>query len=147
MGVKSLADSVEICQDVWLRMLQRPLTAAFATPGDLLAYLETMAENRVRALHRAESSPRRDRRRHDPNPIEQLDVLVEEPQPIVRIMDRELAAEIRGKMGDVFRQVHELHCEGLEWTQIGEQMGFAPDVLRKRYQRLIARLQADRGIG
>jgi hypothetical protein len=32
MGVKSLADSVEICQDVWLRILQRPLTAAFATP-------------------------------------------------------------------------------------------------------------------
>ncbi len=79
-GVKSLADSVEICQDVWLRILQRPLAAEFATPGDLLAYLETMAENRVRALHRAESSPRRDRRCQDPNLIEEREVLDDEPR-------------------------------------------------------------------
>ncbi len=131
LGAQNWADSVEICQSVWLDLLRKPLAAVLGTPDQLLAYLYAMVENKARAFHRTESTLGRDRSRQDPSPIENHGVLDEEPQPVVRIMDRELAAEIREKMGDVISQVHDLHCGGLEWTQIGEQLRIAPDALRK----------------
>jgi DNA-directed RNA polymerase specialized sigma24 family protein len=106
-----------------------------------------MAENRVRALHRAESSPRRDRRRHDPNPVEQRELSDDEPEPVVRIIDGELLAEIRRQLGDVLCQVHDLRCEGLDWAHIGAQLDLTPNALRNRYERAVARLRRDLGIG
>jgi RNA polymerase sigma factor (sigma-70 family) len=141
--LQNMAESLEICQSVWLDLLQNTRCAAFRTPEQVRAYLTAAVRNRVMALKRQQLAACRNRQRIEAVPVERHEIIDPTPGPLAQAMRQELLAEIQCRLGESMSQASEMHIAGLGWKQIAAALGYPVELLRKRYQRAISRLRRD----
>ena len=65
---------------------------------------------------------------------------------VADLAQRELATEVRRRLSADEWRLLELREEGLEWSEIADQLGGSADALRKKWARACLRVQEEVGV-
>jgi DNA-directed RNA polymerase specialized sigma24 family protein len=145
--LQAVADSVDICQSALGSFLIRAAAGEFEfeTPLDLEKLLLTIARRKLAALARRESAECRDRRR-----LRGIDSKVRDTDskldPGRALAEGDLLDHVEQSLTADARQLFQLRRQGLDWEHIGQQVGEAPVLLRKRLSRALLQARIELGI-
>lgn len=140
--LKSLADSVDICQSVLGSVLIRLSAGEYEVDSEdgLQRLLATVAMNKFRSILRREHAQKRDRR---------LTVRLTDDTEIVDTRGRpldeslsmcDLLATFERRLRDDERALFQQRQAGLSWQDIAVLLGEDATKLRKRYSRAVSRV-------
>jgi DNA-directed RNA polymerase specialized sigma24 family protein len=138
-------DSMDVCQSVLGNFFARAATGEFELdrPEQLIALLATMARNRVTNHAIREQAARRDQRRTSTTGATEADPIDLGPDPAAAVDGRDLLDAVQGRLSDQERVLAEQWASGDPWAEIGARVGVAPDALRVRLARALARVRRD----
>jgi RNA polymerase sigma-70 factor (ECF subfamily) len=145
-----LVDSMDICQSVLANFFVRVHAGQFELdkPEQLLRLLVTMARNRLLDQARKQRAQRRDARRLDAGADEYLtnlaDATARTPSHI--LAGKELLQAVRAQLTDEERDLAERRAQGMDWAEIGKDLGASPEALRKRLSRALDRVTRQLGL-
>ncbi len=140
-------DSLDVCQSVFGRFFVQVTVGKveLSGPDDLLAYLVTLARNRLRDHARREYAEKRD-----------VGLLVGgEALEAVRAggaspsrltAGRELLEEVRRRLPEHERYLAEQRAAGREWNDLAAELNAGAQALRKRLERALARVVQSLGL-
>jgi RNA polymerase sigma-70 factor (ECF subfamily) len=138
----------DICQSVFAAFFVRAIAGQYdlAEPGQLLALLLRMAQNRVAHQARKQQAQRRDVRRVAPAGVEELGLAAEGGSPSRLVAGKELLEAVRGQLSAEERQLADLRAQGLTWAEIAAQVGGTPDGRRVQLARALDRVAGQLGL-
>lgn len=119
-------------------------------PREVAGLLKAMVRARVADLARHWRAEKRDLRKNaslsDPGAVA---ATMKDRTPSEIVADAELFDAIHAKLDDEERRILKLRQEGRSWHDLAAIMGSerSPDALRKRYERSLARVSQQLGLG
>jgi DNA-directed RNA polymerase specialized sigma24 family protein len=141
-------DSMDICQSVMLSFFVRAASGQYEIerPEDLVKLLVVMARNKLAFHFRKERAGRRDHRRVEALPPEQLDGPRSGANPSEEVGAKELIAAFRQRLSGEERQLAERRADGQGWGYIASAMGGTADGRRKQLERAVDRVSRQLGL-
>ncbi len=138
----SYLDSMDICQSVLASFFVRASVGQYEIqePGQLVKLLGAMARKKLACQARAQHRQRRDRRRVFGGELDEALIAANEPSPSQNVAGQELILAAERLLSADERQLLTLRKDGLEWNDIAERMGGAPEALRKKLARAVERV-------
>ena len=135
-------DSMDISQSVLISFFARASTGHFEleTPEQLVSLLIQMTRNKLALQVRRQRAQRRDGRRLDEAPVDELDVESPLPSPSQLASDHDLIDAVRLRLGDEERQIADLRAEGWEWSEIASRLGGSAQGRRMQLARAVHRV-------
>ncbi len=137
-------DSEDVAQAVWASFFGGQLEPdKFATLGELAAYVEKMAANKVADVNRKQRRSRRDVGRDvaiDSEVAEEL--TADQPTPSQIVSQKEEWSQLMHTKSDRHRRILEMRAGGSTFDQIGESLNMHPSSVR----RVVAQ-HAKEGVG
>jgi RNA polymerase sigma-70 factor (ECF subfamily) len=135
-------DSMDICQSVLASFFVRAAAGQYDldSPGQLVALLTRMAQNKLAMHSRSHYRQRRDVRRstsidgYEATPVDRS------PGPDRQAIDRDLVTKAYELMDPEVRRIADCRAEGIGWAGIAEQMGGGADARRKQFSRALDRI-------
>jgi RNA polymerase sigma factor (sigma-70 family) len=135
-------DSMDVCQSVLASFFIRAATGAFdlQEPGQLVALLMKMAQNKLATHARHQYRQCRDvRRLHESNGRrEQL--ISRAPGPARQVAGKELLGRALEMMSTETRGIAERRMQGESWSEIAAQIGGTSEGRRKQYDRAVSHI-------
>src|SRR4051794_5577973 len=130
-------DSMDICQSVLASFFLRAAAGQYDLnePGQLVALLTKMAQNKLAMHARSEYRQRRDVRRASslsdawPAPSDKRS------GPDQQVIDRDLLNRAYELMEPEVRQIADCRVRGANWSDIAAQLGGTADARRKQFRR------------
>jgi RNA polymerase sigma-70 factor (ECF subfamily) len=143
-----LVAASDICQSVFASFFVRVVAGQYdlAEPGQLLALLLRMAQNRVASQARKQQAQRRDVRRVAPAGVEELGLAAEGGTPSRLAAGKDLLEAVRGRLSAEERQLADLRAQGLAWAEIADRLGGTPDARRVQLARALDRVAGQLGL-
>jgi RNA polymerase sigma factor (sigma-70 family) len=141
-------DSMDICQSVMASFFVRAAAGQFnlEQPQDLIKLLVVMARNKLAFHVRKERAERRDNRRVEIVPPEQLEEARAAPSPSEEVSGRELLAAFRQRLSDEERQLADRRARGEGWAGIAAALGGTAAARRKQLERAVDRVARQLGL-
>jgi RNA polymerase sigma-70 factor (ECF subfamily) len=132
-------DSMDVCQSVLASFFVRAATGAYDLnePGQLVALLTKMAQNKFGMRARGEFRQRRDARRLSSSTIEECGAVSSAPGPSRRAEDRDLLLRALEMMSLEVRAIAVRRMRGEAWQQIAGALGGTADARRKQFERAV----------
>jgi RNA polymerase sigma-70 factor (ECF subfamily) len=129
----------DICQSVFASFFVRAVAGQYdlTEPGQLLALLLRMAQNRVAFEARKHLAQRRDVRRVAPAGVEELGLAAAGGSPSRLAAGKELLEAVRQRLSAEERQLADLRAQGLAWAEIAARLGGTPDGRRMQLARAL----------
>lgn len=145
--LRRIVDSVDICQSVFGKFFRNAAAGRLdlESPQQLLALLVTMTRNRVIDEHRRQNAQKR---RASDEPVVALDesaVGTGDDGPRTVAILREMIGEIRARLSAEELLIADGRNAGRSWQEIADELGHAPDAVRKRLARAVERVRAEIG--
>ncbi len=147
--LRRVMDSVDVCQSVFANFFVRISMGEYDLnhPGDLAALLVTMARNKLLDHVRRLQSQKRDQRRFTADGSQALAGITDsQAGPAEIAANKDLLAEVRGRMSAEEQQLADLRSAGLDWPEIALRFGATADALRKKFTRAIDRIADQLGL-
>jgi RNA polymerase sigma factor (sigma-70 family) len=141
-------DSMDICQSVLASFFMRAALGQYdlQAPEQLLHLLASMARHKLADQVDRERAECRDNRRLAPGSGDAREVLSAANSPSDQVSARELLQEVQRRLSPEERRLVELRNQGMEWSDIAEQLGGSPEALRKRLARATNRVAQELGL-
>jgi RNA polymerase sigma-70 factor (ECF subfamily) len=141
-------DSMDICQSVLASFFVRAAAGQYELdqPQDLVRLLVAMARNKLAFQTRKERAKRRDNRRLESAPLEQLERARSAASPSKEVAARELVASFRQLLSDEERELADRRARGEAWQAIASAMGGTPEARRKQLERAVDRVSLQLGL-
>jgi DNA-directed RNA polymerase specialized sigma24 family protein len=141
-------DSMDICQSVMASFFVRAVAGQFEleTPQDLVKLLVVMARRKLAFHVRKERAERRDNRRVQAVPLEEVEAARVGPSPSDEIADRELLASFRQRLSEEERQLADCRARGEAWADIAAALGGTAAGRRKQLERAVSRVARQLGL-
>jgi RNA polymerase sigma factor (sigma-70 family) len=135
-------DSMDISQSVLISFFARASTGHFEleTPEQLVNLLMQMTRNKLALQVRRQRARRRDGRRVDAVPVDDMNVASASPGPSQLAADHDLIDAVRLRLGDEERQIADLRAEGWEWSEIAGRLGGSAQARRMQLARAVHRV-------
>jgi RNA polymerase sigma factor (sigma-70 family) len=135
-------DSMDISQSVLISFFARASTGHFEleTPEQLINLLMQMTRNKLALQVRRQRARRRDGRRLDDAPVDELEVESTLPSPSQLASDHDLMDAVRLRLGEEERQIADLRAEGWEWSEIAGRLGGSAQGRRMQLTRAVHRV-------
>jgi RNA polymerase sigma-70 factor (ECF subfamily) len=132
-------DSMDICQSVLASFFLRTAAGLYNLddPGQLVALLMRMAQNKLAMHSRNHYRQRRDVRRVESFDNQQAPPADASPGPEQQVVDRELLDRAYQLMDPDIRQMAASRLQGAKWETIATQMGGTAGARRKQFLRAI----------
>lgn len=146
--LRRVVDSMDICQSVLGGFFVRAAMGEYdlENPDQLLKLLVVMARNKVADKARRERAARRDHRRLEGVPADEIALVGTTPTPSRILAGKELLAQVRDRLSDEERELADLRGEGLGWHEIAARLHGSSEALRKRLARGVARVERELGL-
>ena len=143
-----LVNASDICQSVFTSFFVRAVAGQYDLdePGQLLALLLRMAQNRVASHARKQQAQRRDIRRVAAAGVEELGLAAEGGSPSRLAAGKDLLEAVRGRLSAEERQLADLRAQGMAWAEIAAQLGGTPDGRRMQLARALDRVAGQLGL-
>ncbi|HVX60961.1 MAG TPA: sigma-70 family RNA polymerase sigma factor [Pirellulales bacterium] len=145
--LRRVLDSGDICQSVFKNFFASASLDRFEfdTPEALVKLLLRMVRNKVVDQVRRQQADRRDVRRTESLCPTQHQVVLRsgEPSPEELATFAELRTRLRSRLSTLERRIAELRVAGCSWNAVAEQLGEAPDAVRKRLCRAMDRVSRE----
>jgi RNA polymerase sigma-70 factor (ECF subfamily) len=141
-------DSMDICQSVLASFFLRAAAGQFELeePQDLVKLLVVMARNKLAFQVRKQRAGRRDNRRVQQVPVEEIDRASTDPSPSEEIAGRELLTVFRERLSAEERQLADRRARGEGWAAIAVALGGTAASRRKQLERAIDRVVRQLGL-
>ena len=150
--LRRIVSESDVCQSVMTRFFVELWAGKydFADPSHLVALLKKMVRTRIIDLTRHWTAQRRDIRRNvliggsgDGQPASTAG------NPSRLLADAELLAEVQRRFTTEEREILDCRQHGLAWADVAARLNgrASPEALRKQYERAIARVSQDLGLG
>lgn len=135
-------DSMDICQSVLASFFLRAAAGQYDLnePGQLVALLTRMAQNKLAMHSRTQYRQRRDVRRTTGNADSPGLPPDKSPGPEQLAVNRELVTRAYELMDPEVRQIAEARVNGATWEEIAIRLGGAADARRKQFGRAMDRI-------
>ena len=135
-------DSMDIVQSVLNSFFARAAAGQFAleSPEQLAKLLIAMTRNKVAFQRRREYSQRRDSRKIECTPVDEIDVIETDPGPTDVVSNRDLFDKVCQLLTPEERWILNLRAEGLEWTVIADRLGGSSQSRRMQLARAVHRI-------
>jgi RNA polymerase sigma-70 factor (ECF subfamily) len=146
--LQRLFDSTDICQSVFGSFFVRTALGQYDlnTPEQLLHLLVNMSRKKVIDQVREAGAARRDYRRGQRLPAEDLCV-APGPSPSEQVAGEDLLREFRKRLSEDERRLAEARADGRDWKQIAAECGKGtPEALRKQLARAVDRVARELGL-
>jgi RNA polymerase sigma-70 factor (ECF subfamily) len=142
-------DSMDICQSVMASFFVRAAAGQYELeqPQDLLGLLVVMARNKLAFQTRKERAQRRDNRRLENAPPEQLEQARAAASPSEQVSVRELLAAFRQRLNEEERAIADRRARGEGWAEIAAALGGTAEARRKQFDRAADRVSRQLGLG
>jgi RNA polymerase sigma-70 factor (ECF subfamily) len=146
--LRRLLDSTDVCQSVLADFFVRAALGRFEldNPEQLVQLLAVMARHKLVNQAKKQQAQRRDQRRLEMVPAEQIELAAAGPSPSRQVAAQELLREARARLSLQERKLLELREQGREWAQIAAEVGGSPDALRKQLARAVERVAQQLGL-
>ncbi len=143
-GISSRAESMDVCNAVLLDLIgQNGFT--LRQPADLLAYVRRAVDNQVRDLLRELTRQRRDFRRTDDRPVEDMRVTEPGPSPSREVLRVELWQKISAQLGKQGERFLEMYLARNNWQEIGQATRMTADGARMKWNRAMLNVRRELG--
>jgi hypothetical protein len=141
-------DSMDICQSVLASFFVRAAAGQFELdqPRDLVKLLVVMARKKLAFHVRKERADRRDNRRVEFVPAEEMERARIGPSPSEEIAGRELLDAFRQRFSDEERQLADRRARGEGWADIAATLGGTAASRRKQLERAVDRITRELGL-
>jgi RNA polymerase sigma-70 factor (ECF subfamily) len=136
-------DSVDFVQVVWASFFREPeKLRRISSPAELMAYLATLARNKVvtevrREVHTQKRDMRREIRLDAVHDKDQHDLASRDPTPSAVAMFRERWNRLVDGQPPHVRRIVELRFAGATYTEIAEELHIHERTARKAIERLV----------
>lgn len=149
--LRRMVDSVDICQSVLAGFFVRTAAGQYdvQTPEEMLRLLVTMAKNRIVDLARYSQADRRDARRNvtmEDSAGHARPLTTEEASPESIVVNRELIAQVHGRLSATERDIMQRRSEGHSWDEIASALGQNANTVRMQLSRALDRVSAELGL-
>jgi hypothetical protein len=131
----------DICQSVLREIMARPPKGEIHTAAEWFPYIQKLIVNKAGTKQRGLTTQRRNIMRERDGPIEDLELVDDEPDPAQLAFIGELRSVIRSNLRDDEWQIFELRAAGFEWPEIALQVGGQADALRIQHERRMKRIR------
>lgn len=144
--LRDFRDSADVSQSIARSFVMdhRKGALTFASDKQLVAYLRTVVQSKLASLARSDQALKRggsqSRNVGGSIDIEQIAVLNRSLDPADPSLREEASSKINAALTEDDRDLARLRLRGLDWNQIAEQLKQDPQVIRKRWSRLMKRL-------
>jgi RNA polymerase sigma factor (sigma-70 family) len=144
--LRDFRDSADVCQSIARSFIvdHREGALSFASDKQLVAYLRTVVRSKLASLARSDQALKRggstNRNIGSSIDITQFAAPDRGLDPADSSLREEASSQVNAALTEDDRELARLRLRGLEWNQIAEQLQQDPQVLRKRWSRLIERL-------
>jgi RNA polymerase sigma factor (sigma-70 family) len=144
--LRDFRDSADVCQSIARSFIvdHREGALSFASDKQLVAYLRTVVRSKLASLARSDQALKRggstNRNVGSSIDITQFAAPDRGLDPADSSLREEASSQVNAALTEDDRELARLRLRGLEWNQIAEQLQQDPQVLRKRWSRLIERL-------
>ena len=138
-------DSMDISQSVLTSFFKRASSGDFEldSPSQLVKLLIQMTRNKLAFQVRRQRARRRDSRLTSGTRVDDMEVASTTPGPSQLASDLDLIEAVRGRLGDVERQLADLRAEGWEWSEIALRLGGSAQARRMQLARAVHRVAKD----
>jgi RNA polymerase sigma-70 factor (ECF subfamily) len=138
--LRRLFDSMDVCQSVLASFFANMTEGDYDlhAPGQLMALLTTMAQNKLNTRIRDQYRKRRDIRRIMGVTIEDARVASPQPGPARRLEDRDLLDHALAMMTPEIRAIAVRRMDGQLWPAIADALGGTAEARRKQFERALA---------
>jgi RNA polymerase sigma factor (sigma-70 family) len=136
----------DVCQGVLISFFVRFRSGELDIKDEkhLLAWLKTVATNKVKKLARHEKRQKRDVRRRDPLDSQNLRILLQGKGGMSSFLAaKELLEEILKRLPPELREAAEKRGQGHTWKEIGEALNLGEDAIRQRFNRALKDILSD----
>jgi RNA polymerase sigma-70 factor (ECF subfamily) len=147
-ALKRRLDSVDVCQSVLASFFVRAAAGQYdlAEPGQLVALLVRMAQNKLAGQARFHR-----RRRRDAHQAADLDRVAAAhaaagPGPDQVVAGRDLLEAVRGRLTPEERALADRRGAGQEWAEIAAALGGTAEGRRKQLKRALDRIAPELGL-
>jgi RNA polymerase sigma factor (sigma-70 family) len=144
--LRDFRDSADVCQSIARSFIvdHREGALSFASDKQLVAYLRTVVRSKLASLARSDQALKRggstNRNVGSSIDITQFEAPDRGLDPADSSLREEASSQVNAALTEDDRELARLRLRGLDWNQIAEQLQQDPQVLRKRWSRLIERL-------
>jgi DNA-binding NarL/FixJ family response regulator len=144
--LRDFRDSADVCQSIARSFVldRREGALSFASDKQLVAYLRTVVQSKLASLARSDQALKRggstSRTVGGAIDIAHIAGPDRSPDPDHASLREEASSHLSTALTDEDRELARLRLRGLDWNQIAEQLRADPQVLRKRWSRLMERL-------
>ncbi len=141
-------DSIDICQSVFADFFLRTAMGQYdpQSPAELLRLLAAMARHRLIHHAKKQKAARRDIRRVEAGPIEDLSLAGGGASPSQIVSARDLLQQCQQRLNDEERSMLEMRRAGRSWDEIGLAIGKTGEAVRKQFGRTMKRVSDELGI-
>jgi RNA polymerase sigma factor (sigma-70 family) len=145
-SLRTVFDSEDFTQAVWASFFtDRARLAEFRHPDDMVAFLASVARNKVVDASRRQRAQKRaaDRNRSTdapPAPPEAISARQATPSEIA--VSREMLERIAAEFPPHYRQILEMRASGLTYAEVGEQLGMHEGSVRRIVHKIYRRVAA-----
>jgi RNA polymerase sigma-70 factor (ECF subfamily) len=146
--LRRVLDSMDVCQSVLGSFFVRAAAGQYDLdqPQQLLRLLVSIARKKVAYYARKEQAQRRDCRRVEATPVDDLEVTDDAPTPSRLVADRELLHECRRRLSADERRLADLRAQGRAWADIAAEVGGTPEARRMQLSRAVERVRRELGL-
>jgi RNA polymerase sigma-70 factor (ECF subfamily) len=146
--LRRVVDTMDICQSVLASFFVRAAAGQYELdePKQLLRLLVAIARNKVAFHLRKEHAQRRDNRRLEPVPLNDLGVADGGPSPSRLIAGAELLQAFRDRLSPEERQLADLRAGGCSWNEVAAEVGGTPEARRMQLARAVDRVAGQLGL-
>ena len=143
-----LLDSMDVCQSALGSFFARAAAGQYdlERPEQLLSLLAAIVRNKVAFHARKEQAQRRDRRRVEAAPVEDLEVADPAPGPSRAVAAKEQLHEFLRRLTDDERRLADLRTQGRAWADIAAEVGGMPAARRMQLSRALERVSRELGL-
>jgi RNA polymerase sigma-70 factor (ECF subfamily) len=141
-------DSLDVCQSVMADFFVRTALGQYdlQSPTELMKLLATMARNRLYNHSQREKAARRDTRRTEGGPIEELAIPGSDATPSLIVATKEILACAHERLTEEEQMLIRRRRNGETWNEIAAATGRSAEAVRKQYERALDRVSAELGI-
>ncbi len=135
-------DSMDVCQSVLASFFVHAATGAYVLhePGQLVALLTKMAQNKLKMRARAQFRHCRDVGRLSTAIVEEMNVTCSLPGPLQQVAGKELLDRTLGMMTPEIRAIAVRRMHDEAWADIAIALGGTAEGRRKQFERAVGRI-------
>lgn len=140
-GIAGSAESMDICNSVLLDFLRRG-KLELKEPLDLVRYIRAAVDNQVRDVMRRLASQKRDIRRNEKRPVDEMDVQDNLSSPSFCMIRSEILQRVSAELGDLGPSIVEMYLNQSTWVEVGAALGISADTARVKWNRAVQSVRA-----